>query len=352
MNVNQPYSSKKSENVIRLHLELEGEYLSSEDKIMLKRYGESSTGYSISRDILIPADMPLHNLHYAIQKLFGWQNSHLRSFELPESVFDAVTGKTVRGWASQIGVLFQPPSESEEDLFWDDDYKRGSPAVWLRKKYTGPYLFRGTLENYNAAQADINAILDHFPMVKVKESFQQFQERTRDSKDKDQKAGTIKIAPLIDLTLEEMNSSIILDGGIWSLLERLEVNSVLAEQSEILDPEHLFPVCHELYYHYDFGDDWVIKITKYKDCKDLIGKDLLSKEELADATDKVISEYKPVCLCRDGLNLVDDVGGLSGFADLLRIIYEGEDKEEQNNMKIWAKSLGWSDKKTSIKQIF
>lgn len=44
---------------------------------MMKRYGESLTGNSITRDILIPADMPLHNLHYAIQKLFGFQNSHL-----------------------------------------------------------------------------------------------------------------------------------------------------------------------------------------------------------------------------------------------------------------------------------
>ncbi len=68
---------------VRLHLELRSDYLSDYHKRMLRRYGESSTGESITRDILIPSDMPLHNLHYAMQKLFGWQNSHLRSFYLP-----------------------------------------------------------------------------------------------------------------------------------------------------------------------------------------------------------------------------------------------------------------------------
>ena len=63
-----------------LHLELKDDYLSDYQKRMLKRYGESSTGTSIMMDILIPSDMPLHNLHYAIQKLYGWNNSHFRRF--------------------------------------------------------------------------------------------------------------------------------------------------------------------------------------------------------------------------------------------------------------------------------
>ena len=54
---------------VHLHLELKDDYLNDAEKAILHRYGESSTGDSISRDILIPSDMPLHNLHYAIQKL-------------------------------------------------------------------------------------------------------------------------------------------------------------------------------------------------------------------------------------------------------------------------------------------
>ena len=115
---------------VRLHLELKDDYLSDYQKRMLKRYGESASGDSITRDILIPSDMPLHNLHYAIQKLFGWQNSHLRSFYLPERVYSELTDDTVRGWSDLVGILFQPP-EAEKDVFWDDDYESGSFKVGL-----------------------------------------------------------------------------------------------------------------------------------------------------------------------------------------------------------------------------
>ncbi|TAH62755.1 MAG: hypothetical protein EWM47_14005, partial [Anaerolineaceae bacterium] len=132
---------------IRLHLELIDDDLTEYQKRMLRRYGESSTGNSITRDILIPSDMMLHNLHYAIQRLFGWQNSHLRKFILPDEIYQKVTGGRVRGWADLVGVLFQPPSEAEEDVFWDDDYQSGSIKVWLKRKYTGPYYYGGVMEH-------------------------------------------------------------------------------------------------------------------------------------------------------------------------------------------------------------
>ncbi|MEG0249383.1 MAG: hypothetical protein RR561_01510 [Peptostreptococcus sp.] len=49
--------------------------------------------------------------------------------------------------------------------------------------------------------------------------------------------------------------------------------------------------------------------------------------------------------------MLDDVGGLSGFADLLGTIYEGEDKEEVFSARAWAKSLGWSATKVSNKMM-
>ncbi|KPU44471.1 plasmid pRiA4b ORF-3-like protein [Oxobacter pfennigii] len=90
---------------VYLHLELKDEYLTEDQERMLKRYGESLGGETICRDILIPSDMPLHNLHYAIQKLYGWQNSHLRCFRLPEEVYQKLTGGTVKGWADLVGIL-------------------------------------------------------------------------------------------------------------------------------------------------------------------------------------------------------------------------------------------------------
>lgn len=113
--------------------------------------------------------MPLHHLHYAIQRLFGWQNSHLRRFILPEETYSSLTGETVKGWSDWVGILFQAPSEHEKDYFWDDDYISGSIKTWLRKKYTWPYVFRGRTENYEWAQKDVKEFLESFPMIEVKE---------------------------------------------------------------------------------------------------------------------------------------------------------------------------------------
>ncbi|MEA4901039.1 IS1096 element passenger TnpR family protein [Desulfitobacterium sp.] len=334
---------------VHLHLELKDEFLTEYQRRMLKRYGESSTGEAICRDILIPSDMPLHNLHYAIQKLYGWQNSHLRRFLLPEEVYQKLTGGTVKGWANLVGTLFQPPSESEEDIFWDDDYEKGSANAWLKKKYVGPYFYGGELEHPKIAQKDVQQLMDEFKMIDVKEPFQDFMARAE--QDGDREIKTLRQAPLIELTLEEMNSSFIIEGGTESLLERLEVSKVLADKDEELDEKRLFPVTKELIYNYDFGDNWTIIITKERDCGDLLKSGLVSHEEIDDANEIVLNEHRPVCIHKDGVSLLDDVGGLSGFADFLGSVYESDDKEERNELRAWAKSLGWSEKKTANKRI-
>lgn len=283
---------------VRLHLELKDEYLSDYQKRMLKRYGESISGDSITRDILIPSDMPLHNLHYAIQKLFGWQNSHLRSFYLPEKIYSKLTAGTVKGWTDLVGVLFQPPSEAEEDVFWDDDYERGSFKVWLKKKYTGPYIYGGAMENPEIARQDVHELLEHFKMLEVRESFDDYMNRKEQDKNAEMK--TIKKASLIDLTLEEMNASIMIENGTENLLERLEVNKVIAAQGEYVDSNKVFPVTKKLIYNYDFGDNWIVKITKYKDCEDLLKQNIIDEYELEEAEEIVLDKYKPVCINKEG----------------------------------------------------
>ena len=346
---NNTVSTKNEIIPVRLHLELKDDYLSDYHKRMLIRYGESNSGDSITRDILIPSDMPLHNLHYAIQKLFGWQNTHLRSFYLPDEIYSKLTGGTVKGWSDLVGILFQPPSEAEEDVFWDDDYERGSFKVWLKKKYTGPYIYGGIMEEPEIAKQDIEQFLEQFNMIEVRESFMGYIDRKEQDENAEMKI--IKIAPIIDLTLEEMNASLIIEGGTESLLERLEVNKVIAAQGEEVDSNNLFPVTKELIYNYDFGDNWIVKITKYKDCEDLLKQNIVGEYELEEAEEIVLDKHKPVCINKEGLSVLDDVGGLSRFADFLGLIYEGEDKEEASGARAWAKSLGWSAAKISNKMM-
>lgn len=333
---------------VRLRLELVSDYQTSNDKLIMKRYGESLTGDSIIRELMIPSDMTLHALHYAIQKLFGWQNSHLRQFVLPEDVYSQLTGQTVKGWSDLVGVLFQAPSEAEHDLYWDDDYESGSFAVWLRKRYTGPYSFEGYYEEYEAARQDIEDMLDRFKEMEVRESFSDYLARKEKNQDTEPKKA--RKASLIDLTIDELHASIAMESGTESLLEKLVVADILASDDEDRNGEGQ-SVTSELFYEYDFGDGWRVKITRKDYYHDLLLDCLVSAEELEEAAEVVISKHKPVCLVREGLSVMDDVGGMSGYARFLQTIYEGEDKEEAADSRRWAKYMGWNQKKTVPKKM-
>lgn len=326
----------------RLKLELISNYLSSDEKVMLKRHGEASSGDRITREVLIPSDMTLHALHYAMQKLYGWQNSHLRQFYLPKKNYQELTQGTVKGWSDLVGVLFQPPSEAEHDIFWDDDYESGNFNAWLRKKYTGPYRYGGYLEQYDAARADIEALLNRFEELELRESFSDYLERKQTEPDAEPKVLGTKA--LVDMTLDEMNAAIAMESGTESLMEKLLVTDVLGYADEEVSGPGL-PVTHELYYEYDYGDSWIVRVIKLKGCEDLVANHSVTKEELEVARETVRTKHKPVCLSRDGLDVMDDVGGLSGFANFLRAINESEDKEEAADFRRWARSMGWKQKK-------
>lgn len=236
---------------VRLKLELVSDYLTHEEKVMLKRYGELPSGESIVREVLIPSDMTLHALHYAMQKLFGWQNSHLRQFYLPKEIYQELTQGTVRGWSDLVGVLFQPPSEAEHDVFWDDDYESGNFYAWLRKKYTGAYRYKGYFKQYEATRADIQVLLDRFEELEIQESFSNYLESKQTDSDTEPKVLGTKA--LIDMTLDEMNAAIAMESGTESLMEKMLVTDVLAYEDEE-ESGSSFPVAHELYYEYDYGE--------------------------------------------------------------------------------------------------
>ncbi|MBR0577191.1 hypothetical protein KCG48_12780 [Proteiniclasticum sp. BAD-10] len=342
---------KKAETVhdleiLGLHLELRGWELTPEQKQSLIRHGESVDGTSITRDILIPGDMPLHHLHYVIQKLFGWQNSHLRAFRLQEDDFQRLTGGTVKGWADLVGTYFQPPSESEEDLYWDDEFEGGNFALWLRKKYTGPYRYDGKAEIKERAQAEIRELLAYFQEVDVLESFDDYYERSL--KDGSKEIRVLRKAPLAELTLQEMLNSVYLGSEPNTLLERLLVKDILGIQNDQEDEPKL-PTT--LLYQYDFGDNWEVILTRTADAQDLLDGQELSQEELEEAKRKVITKHQPVCIKKRGLPVLDDVGGLRGFAEFLHHIYESTDPLERKEYLAWGKSQGWRESKVSSFQI-
>ena len=84
------YMEKMNEcKALHLHLALDLGGLSEPQLTILEKCGNVKDG--ISRDVIVPSSITLHALHYLIQQLFGWQNSHLHHFTLPQTTFTMLT---------------------------------------------------------------------------------------------------------------------------------------------------------------------------------------------------------------------------------------------------------------------
>lgn len=83
--------------------------------------------------------------------------------------------------------------------------------------------------------------------------------------------------------------------------------------------------CQWLIYSYDYGDNWKVLITcedTYHSEENGVWKNRKGETESAldGFLEDAISDYRPVCIRKDGIELVDDVGGIYGFCDMLRTI--------------------------------
>ncbi len=66
--------------------------------------------------------------------------------------------------------------------------------------------------------------------------------------------------------------------------------------------------------------------------------------ELRDKLQTAYLKATPVCVYADGLDVMDDVGGLYGYERFLQTINSNrsEDEEEKEDMLVWARSMGWT----------
>lgn len=430
-----------SESVYRLRFELVdhflnggGEYFEGEEKERFLKLAKAKEG--IVREVLVPSTMNLHSLHFMIQRLFGWQNSHLHNFCISQDEFNALTGKTVGGWQRLCGSLLHFTQDEDTDFYWDDDYGEGeSVKSWLKRKYVGPYKQKAVCETYFATRQAVDKFNDFFK----------------------------EFGP--EMTLEELQHKIIMEESLNFLNERLTLGELLTidvpsaenrteeyakwlgkldkeiaktdvningmsakhrkhlsdavdnlqgwrrtkdvveekiyyreatsikeqtgktakkwlEEAQVAIPfwegecEDLFvkynpkltPLFDTLYYEYDYGDGWCVKITvlnQYdrKTNADLTNSgwfvlDILSEadklknyryfengievdEELRAKLAHVDAKERPLCTVIDGLNVLDDVGGLGGYMDMLETL-AGRDVEEKASMREWARGQGWT----------
>jgi len=363
---------------IKVHLELNADFLPQSQRTDLLRY--ASAEKSISRDIIVPADISLHALHYAIQSLFGWENSHLHHYSFPDSVFEKLTQNKFSRWCSLCGIYFRFPSDNDDDLFWDDDYSGDTSFKnWLRTKYKGPYIYRGAGDYYLENQSKVAQLKNGLPELEVLPSFDDYKNGKNIS-------APSKRVPLGDASVDEFTRSVSLGGELNQLLERLtlldylylpdgnkyfiesiderirfleyDLDSLINHWDKLknnvkssIDSIHLIAQLttvrmqaqsDRLNYLYDYGDGWEVAIT----CTEVFYDDAVASDE---TVRKVVETHTPVCVAADGLSVIDDVGGIPGYLDFLTSVFDENLSEESEDLLMWAKERGWKNKLGSPK---
>ena len=364
----QEQSGERSNNIMRLHMELMDEFNELDENAGIL-YGKT-----ISRDILVPADIQLWALHYAIQAAFGWQNSHLHNFEFTEEHLREITDDRCGNWVALVGKLLRAPEglETDECHFWADDYESGSIKTWLRKKYTGPYESQDAAEAGHFISAAMGKLLPQVQgMYKVRYRRREDgiiypADLIRTGKGEEQQLNfswgdrepivETKIMPWEELPICFLHC--FFETSYDYILERLRVEEVLSPDSYQQEADEFSMtfgggVTDELIYKYDYGDNWTVRITiGDANCDDLIDAGRLSPEDLVEAKKTMEEKYRPVMVGADGFNAIDDAGGMSGLGGFYRCVNGGvcgEIYDNKADSEAWARSLGWSRRKISLK---
>jgi len=417
-----PYYYRTNDNLLDM--------LPEEEKTFLK-LARAEKG--IIREVLVNREMNLHAMHYMIQKLFGWQNSHLHHFSLSQGDFDKITNKkNLKEYFKYCGSLFKVSGSEMNDRFWDDDYKEGkSFKSWLRSKYVPGYYdysvensFIRNIENIKnikkwvknkledpgmtirdlsdmiILEDDFNTVIDGLPVCEIfkasgygrgslidrrwKEAQEAIIQKERIKYDtmrvndpKEYNAILEDMQELIDLRTNILNIESEIRYGNAARVRKFykkDPRKVLEEQGEMVNHLEMYlddymsggnpeviPFAEELYYNYDYGDDWCVRITCLDSymTEDRFGSDFIDSKgdkvspDLIEKLQKVVLDMEPVCVMADGLNVMDDVGGLHGYFELLRTVNSKrpEDLEEKENLRQWARDMGWTGRKSKAENM-
>ena len=393
------------------------------DRSALRAYGKAKDAFT--RDILVSSNFTLHQLHYAIQRSFGWQNRNDHCYTLDLETMQSLLHAMSEGrqqtplfvdWEKVCGIYFRYPIFNENDLHWDDDYD-GSKSIrsWLRDQYTGSFRYRGYAEHCLECKGALTTVQKSNPTVRVYPSFQEYKQAT------DENPGGREV-PYDQVTFDEANIRYL--GQLVQLLERLPISELLlpegttaqhgwqgivlklAAESAAANTEHMetvkglkeaiktaidaddtafykaygdyqkfvpqfdphvIPIAQQLIYYY--GNNWKVRITcqdiyytkdgwDYPDENGWIRPPITeasyqAQTEAYDRNNESVSEElrqkmlrchldrRPQCLSADGLNVMEDIKGLSGFADFLIKIHDG-DLDEREHLLEWARNQGWN----------
>ncbi|MBQ8159644.1 MAG: hypothetical protein IJ083_02740 [Clostridia bacterium] len=400
-------------SVLRLHLEIvpdvffhEAQTLKSDVEYRedveraLRDYGHLR-GKHISRDVIVPEDLPLYALHYLIMHVFGLRNLHMHEFTLPQDTLKALTGDQTGRWVQLIGILFRSPFMNLDDRSWGDDEEGRSFRAFLRERLTGPYGYapsevpsqaclirtgfdpdRQYLVTYCRGEGLEEIVYTCCPLEEASEL------RLPET---DKFTFRQEVRPFASLPVDSIPFLI---KGSPTLLERLPVSDLLVPVDGDLQPAdgvtilrtlsgrlgairdiHPFfdprmdeemdlaisrplPCTRVLHYFYDPASSWWVRITMTRDCQDLVEDGHVTQEELDRAQVRVRELYQPAVISSDGPMLMEDLGGLPCLSEFLQEIHPDlrnmDRKERDRALEIraerlaWAKKQGWRGEKPNF----
>ena len=126
-------------HAMKIRLEIDTEGMSAEELGRIAEEYGVKTGWT--RDLIVPSYIPLHFLHYVIQRAFGFENKADHVFQLLPGDFSVATEDSLNMYCRLCGVLFRFPYGNDAELYWDDDYDgKKSIRTWLKEKYEGSWL--------------------------------------------------------------------------------------------------------------------------------------------------------------------------------------------------------------------
>lgn len=382
----------------RLHLELD---CRGADKSVLRKWGKVDK--AISRDVLVLSSMPLHSLHFVIQRAFGWENSHLHHFRFPDKVFSSLTSDNFLKWSELCGIYFRFPTSDFEDVYWYNDFQDDMDfGKWLQSKYEPPYYYNGHCELYPTSRQAVLDFIDQnptferrsevfdfesgkslgkvfdiedagvldFPFFDCTSVFELIEHRALDEylclkKDRKWKSDLEKVKQLSLEGYERWDREIpamaewadriqkdLGKSGMKGLIARQELDEFNYRSMMLLEGSQIpaVPVSDKLVYEYDYGDSWRVNIT-LADVLDVDWEDMRilnpGYEGSCDLV-KRIYYHGAFCIASDGLPVMDDVGGLGGYCDFLKELHGDVDDPEfamfpsSSEARQWARDRGWS----------
>lgn len=292
-------------------------------KRYIKRFGKSSTG-NIERTFSVIGSMPLISLHYALTKAFGFLNEHLHRFKLDDEEFELVTMKDTETWRSYVGELFKSPYRDENEDFWCDDYNKGSFNNWRKKKYRYPYpIYTGLYDGYEQWQDALNSLIesdnDEYVVYNNKADF----------------TCVYPYDLAVERGLNVTRKDVVSFNDVPLNQLRLFFESSMNDLLDTLTVEEIYQRFKNIIYLYDYGDNWTIDIE-------------IELETDVDIIEQIEDTKLPVMVSYEGYNMVEDVGGTSGYVLFLLTLFNlkeinAEDTDGESILEADSKFYKWID---------